>query len=51
MLMNPIYLIIYPQLKEDRWIHALPKGISMKWNANNLDYDLNLGHDSISFWW
>ena len=29
---------------ENRWIHAFPKGISIKWNANSHTQYLNLDH-------
>ena len=28
----------------NRWIHTFPKSISILWNANSLDKELNLGH-------
>ena len=27
--------------RKSRWIHAFPKGIGMKWNANHFVQDLN----------
>ena len=40
---NTVCLAINPWLeKEKRWIHAFPKGISIKWNANSLVQELNL---------
>ena len=36
---------------ENRWIFALSKGISIKWNANNLIQDLNSGHQFHIIWW
>ena len=36
-LKNPVCPTIYPSLRgKKRWIHTFPKGICVKWNANNL---------------
>ena len=44
----PYYLLI--ALRENRWIHAFPKDISMKGNANSLIQALNLGCQFHLLW-
>ena len=46
---KPVYLTIYPQFEEGRWIHAFPKVVGVKWNVDSFVQDLNSGHDMLGF--
>ena len=41
---------MYHSWRENNWIHTFPKGISIRWNANSLIHDLNLGHRVHLLW-